>query len=158
MQLAGGPLPQFLEAKIDQAVALDFDLAPISDKDFENEQYSNLKYSLEFSGVQIMYERKVVSRQAPVIPRVQYLFGFPPIEGLCIFSKNKIHKEALCNGKLAEVHRQSTSFVHYLQYLLVEQDEFNVWSYLPLDPDFMDQEELSLKMRTTLFSGISDQN
>lgn len=115
-----------------------------------------MKYSLEFSGVTILYERKVLSEKFPVIPKVQFLFGFTPIEGLCIFTKNKLHKEVLCDGKLFEMVRQSTNFVHSIQYILVEEEKFNVWSYLPMAINDDNSSDLSIgiELRRKLFTNV----
>ncbi|MBD3349875.1 MAG: hypothetical protein GF364_00135 [Candidatus Lokiarchaeota archaeon] len=142
-----------METQIDKAVSIDFEVKKLSSEDLTNENYKSLKFSLEFSGITILYERKVLSNKAPVIPDIQYLFGFEPVDGLCIFAKNKVHKEVLCDGKLFQVLRNSNSFVHSLQYLLVESDEFNVWSYLPLIAELKDDSNTAstLELRTKLF-------
>jgi len=147
-------LPPFLESLIDKAVSIDFIVEKLDIHDYENENYKSLKYSLEFSGVNILYERKVISKIAPVVPTVQYLFGFPPVDGLCIFTQNKIHKKILCGDEFSKIFQNSTSCVHKLQYLLVEKDRFRVWSYFPLDPENnnLKDYELTLEMRKTLFT------
>jgi len=147
-------IPKFLERMIDDAVSVDFTVEPLKDLDLQNEMYKLMKYSLEFSNVDILYERKVISNLAPVIPKIQYLFGFRPVDGLCILTKNKKHKEVLCDGELFEIIRTSTSLIHSLMYLLVEQTQFNVWSYLPLDKDNPDlnDEKQNLELRRKLFT------
>ncbi|MHA1338976.1 MAG: hypothetical protein ACTSRZ_12030 [Promethearchaeota archaeon] len=154
----GSYLPSFLEDLIDKAVSLDFEVQNLTQEDYKNKNYNSLKYSLEFSGANILYERKVISRLAPVIPSVQYLFGFSPLEGLCIFTSNKVHKKMLCNNEsFGDIVRASISFVHKLQYLLVEQNRFNVWFYIPLNPekiknDSNEENRLTLEMRKILFT------
>jgi hypothetical protein len=148
-------IPEFLERMIDEAVSADFTIEPLKETDFQNETYKLMKYSLEFySAVDVLYERKVVSNLAPVIPKVQYLFGFRPVEGLCILTKNRKHKEVLCDGELFEIIRTSTSLIHSLMYLLVEQSQFNVWSYLPLDKENsnINDDKESLELRRKLFT------
>lgn len=136
---------------------MDFKVLKLTDGDRYNENYDSIKYSLEFSGVTILYERKVLSDKFPVIPRVQFLFGFSPVEGLCIFAKNKFHKEVLCDGKLFEMVQQSTNLIHSIQYLLIEPENFNVWSYLPMAPNDENASDLSvgLELRRKLFTNAT---
>jgi hypothetical protein len=114
-----------------------------------------MKYSLEFSGVTILYERKVLSEKFPVIPKVQFLFGFTQSR-VYVFYENKLHKEVLCDGKLFEMVRQSTNFVHSIQYILVEEEKFNVWSYLPMAINDDNSSDLSIgiELRRKLFTNV----
>ena len=147
-------LPIFLEKMIDESVSFDFKIERISIEDQDNEMYQLMKKSLEFSNISVMYERRVISDQYPVIPKIQYLFGFKPVDGLCLLTANKKHKEVLCDGELFEIIRNSTSFIHSIMYLLVEQKKFQVWSYLPSDRNITEIEmgKQSLQLRRKLFS------
>ncbi|MFX1259946.1 MAG: hypothetical protein ACFFAN_19015, partial [Promethearchaeota archaeon] len=69
-------------------------------------------------------------KKYPKIPKFQYLFGFYPKEGLCLYVRKKEHKIALCDGPLEKINR-SCSLVQSLMYLLVPTDKFEVFSYLP---------------------------
>lgn len=147
-------LPIFLEKMIDNAVSFDFRVEKISNEDLDNEMYQLMKQSLEFSNISIIYERRVLSAQYPVIPKIQYLFGFRPVDGLCLLTSNKKHKEVLCDGELFEIIRNSPSFIHSIMYLLIEQNKFQVWSYLPSDRNINEIEMgyQSLRLRRKLFS------
>jgi len=119
-----------LEALIDKAVSRDFILHQISEEDKNNDSYKALSFTLTFNNIQIEYERKVETTKYPVIPRYQYLFGFNPKEGLCIFVNKEEHKRALCDGPLEEISSKC-SMVHSLMFLLVSTDKFEVYTYLP---------------------------
>jgi hypothetical protein len=127
-------LPKALEAMIDQAVAQDFKdgvLKP-EPEDLKNDMYKAMKFALECAHVKILYERKVITlNREPFIPKVQYLFGFKPTDGLCIFTQKKAHKIALCDSPIRELAR-SCFLTQSLMYILVEAKEFRVWSYVPV--------------------------
>ncbi|MEJ2248458.1 MAG: hypothetical protein P8Y70_03100 [Candidatus Lokiarchaeota archaeon] len=119
-----------LVSLIDTAVSRDFIIHEITPEDMKNDSYKGLKFSLDFNKISIQYQRKVESEKYPVIPRFQYLFGFIPRDGLCVFVKKKEHKIALCEGPLDEINK-SCSLIHSLMYLLVPSDRFEVYSYIP---------------------------
>ncbi|TFG07071.1 MAG: hypothetical protein EU539_06005 [Promethearchaeota archaeon] len=119
-----------LESLIDKAVSRDFIIHQISDEDRQNDSYKALEFTLSFNNIAIEYERKVESSKYPVIPRYQYLFGFYPREGLCLYVNKQEHKLALCDGPLEDI-ASSCSLVHSLIYLIVPVDRFEVYSYLP---------------------------
>ncbi|MHA1438019.1 MAG: hypothetical protein ACTSPD_10620 [Promethearchaeota archaeon] len=119
-----------LEQLIDKAVSQDFIVHHISAEDKLNNSYKALSFTLSFNNIKIRYERKVESEKYPVIPRYQYLFGFEPSEGLCIFVDKEEHKSALCDGPLDVIYK-NCSLIHSLTYLLVPVDKFEVYSYLP---------------------------
>ncbi len=119
-----------LEGLIDLAVSRDFILHDISEEDRQIESYKALKFALNFNDVDIQYERKVESEKHPIIPKFQFLFGFVPKDGMCLFVNKKEHKIALCDGPL-EAISQSCSSIHSLLYLLVPTYEFEVYTYMP---------------------------
>ncbi|MGV9202835.1 MAG: hypothetical protein ACOC44_02315 [Promethearchaeia archaeon] len=123
-------ISQELESLIDQAVSRDFIIHPITDKDRQNDSYKALSFTLSFNNIKIQYARKVESEKYPVIPQYQYLFGFYPNEGLCLYVNKEEHKKVLCDGPLEDIS-SSCSLVHSLIYLLVPLDKFEVYSYLP---------------------------
>lgn len=123
-------LHQDLETLIDKAISQDFIVHKISDEDRQNDSYKALKFTLSFNNIETVYERKVESEKYPVIPKYQYLFGFYPKDGLCIYVDKKEHKTALCEGPLEEINK-SCSLIQSLMYLLVPIDKFEVYSYIP---------------------------
>jgi hypothetical protein len=123
-------LNQDLISLIDMAVSRDFIIHEITPEDKNNDSYKGLKFSLDFNKIAIQYQRKVESEKFPVIPRFQYLFGFIPREGLCVYVNKKEHKVALCDGPLENINK-NCSLIHSLMYLLVPIDKFEVYSYLP---------------------------
>jgi len=127
-------IPKYLEDMVDDAVTQDFlQVQKISNEDRRNETYSSMVYSLQAAGVEILYERVVISEDklSWVIPHKQYLFGFKPTEGLCIFSNKEQHKSMLCDGPIRELAKQCP-LTQSLQYILVPTNEFRVWSYIPV--------------------------
>jgi len=123
-------LEKDLEDLIDQAVSRDFIIHQITDEDKKNDSYKALKFTLAFNKIAIEYQRKVETENYPVIPQFQYLFGFRPNEGACLFVDKEKHKIALCDGPLEEINKDCT-LVHSLMYLLVPVGQFEVYSYLP---------------------------
>ena len=119
-----------LEGLIDQAVSRDFILHQISEQDRQNDSYKALEFTLSFNNISIEYKRKVESSKYPVIPRYQYVFGFYPRDGLCLFVNKQEHKKALCNGPLEDIS-STCSLIHSLIYLIVPVDKFEVYTYLP---------------------------
>lgn len=115
---------------VDKAVSRDFIIHEISEEDRQNDSYKALSFTLTFNKINVEYERKVETTKYPVIPRYQYLFGFRPHEGLCLFVQKKQHKTALCDGPLDDIS-QTCSLIHSLVYLLVPIDRFEVYTYLP---------------------------
>ena len=142
--------PGFIEL-IDKAVSKDFIVKDVTDEDRENDFYKSLKFTLNFTGIKILYERKVITHNF-ILPKVQYLFGFKPREGLCLMVNKKVHKEVVCDGPLAALNEQCI-MVNSLMFLLVQSDFFKVWSYIPVCPC---EEEcvntpLALELRTRLY-------
>ena len=119
-----------LTALIDKAVSRDFIIHEISAEDKNNDSFKALNFTLTFNNIKIMYQRKVETTKYPVIPQFQYLFGFNPEEGLCIFVDKEEHKKALCDGPLEKIS-STCSMVHSLMYLIVPTDKFEVFTYLP---------------------------
>ncbi len=119
-----------LEKLIDQAVSRDFIVHEIEEEDKLNDSYKALEFTLSFNNIEIKYKKKVESEKYPIIPKYQYLFGFYPGEGLCLFVNKKEHKTALCEGPLNELNK-NCSLIHSLIYLLVPTNKFEVYSYLP---------------------------
>ncbi len=161
LELKGEKLPYYYEEMIDDAISEDFLTQSLTPTDYESEIYKFMELSLEFSDANIIYCKKVISKQHsyPIIPNIQYLFCFKPIDGICLLAKDKKHKEILCNGDLFNISRFSTSPIHSLMYLLIssshESDEFNIWSYVPVDKNNEDTSEkgnVSLQLRRKLFS------
>ncbi|MFX1396713.1 MAG: hypothetical protein ACFFAS_06670 [Promethearchaeota archaeon] len=123
-------LQEDLRNLIDKAVSQDFIVHYISEQDYSNDSYKALKFTLSFNKIQIKYERKVETDKYPIIPQFQYLFGFDPNEGVCLYVDKERHKNALCDGPLEEINN-SCSLIHSLMYLLVPVGKFEVYSYLP---------------------------
>jgi len=119
-----------LEGLIDKAVSRDFFIHDISEEDKKNDSYKALEFTLSFNKIDVEYVRKVESSKYPVIPQFQYLFGFYPREGLCLFVNKNEHKKALCDGPLEEIS-SSCYLIHSLMYLIIPVDKFEVYSYLP---------------------------
>ncbi|MHA1689971.1 MAG: hypothetical protein ACTSUN_11685 [Promethearchaeota archaeon] len=119
-----------LENLIDKAVSRDFIIYEISEKDKITDSYKALQFTLTFNNIAIEYQRKVESERFPVIPQFQFLFGFYPRDGLCLFVNKQEHKKALCDGPLEQINK-SCVLIHSLMYLLVPSDRFEVYSYLP---------------------------
>ena len=99
-----------LEKLIDQAVERDFIVHKISKEDKKNDSYKALEFTLSFNNIEVKYKRKVESEKYPVIPRFQYLFGFYPKDGLCLFVKKKEHKTALCYFFFTNIHKTSCGY------------------------------------------------
>ncbi|MBD3215407.1 MAG: hypothetical protein GF311_22550 [Candidatus Lokiarchaeota archaeon] len=119
-----------LKNLIDTAVSRDFILHDITEEDKQTDSYKALKFTLDFNHIQLPYSRKVETLKYPVIPRFQFLFGFYPKDGLCIYVNKREHKTALCDGPLEEINK-SCSLIHSLMYLLIPIEKFEVYSYLP---------------------------
>ena len=131
---SGAVIPIYLEKMIDDAVAQDFlHVHKLTDEDHHNDTYTAMIYSLRAAGVDVLYERVVISEDTHswVIPHKQYLFGFKPTEGLCIFSNKEQHKSMLCDGPIRELAKHCP-LTQSLQYILVPIHEFRVWSYIPV--------------------------
>ena len=123
-------ISQNLVKLIDKAVSRDFIIHPVSEGDRDTDSYKALVFTLAFNNVNIEYERKVETINYPVIPQFQYLFGFNPKEGLCLFVNKKEHKVALCEGPLEDISNKC-SLVLSLIYLLIPVNRFEVYTYLP---------------------------
>ncbi len=127
-------IPKYLEDLIDDSVKQDFlEVLPLTPEDRKHEMYKAIKFSFEAGQIDILYERKVLSsdKESRVIPAEQFLFGFRPSEGLCIFTQKKQHKEMLCDGPIRELAKHCV-LTQSLQYTLVPLNEFRVWSYIPI--------------------------
>ncbi|MHA1680404.1 MAG: hypothetical protein ACTSUE_05310 [Promethearchaeota archaeon] len=114
---------------INKAVEMDFIVKEINDEDRLNDFYKSMKFTLTFNQIQVLYERKVITTNF-ILPRVQYIFGFRPKEGLCLLVNKKAHKSVLCDGPLADLN-DKCMLINGLQFLLVQSDSFKVWSYIP---------------------------
>ena len=123
-------LEKDLEDLIDKAVSQDFIIHEITEQDKQNDSYKALKFTLSFNKINIEYERKVETSNYPIIPQFQYLFGFVPKEGICMYVDKPGHKSALCEGPLDDINSSCQS-IHSLMYLLVPVGQFEVYSYLP---------------------------
>ena len=123
-------ISKYLEDLIDKAVSKDFIIRELSKEDKESDIFKSIIFTLNFSNIIIEYQKKVESINYPVIPRYQFLIGFYPRDGLCLFVKKKEHKKALCDGPLEQISK-TCSLVHSLIFLLVPIDKFEVYSYLP---------------------------
>ncbi|MHA1148557.1 MAG: hypothetical protein ACTSR8_09970 [Promethearchaeota archaeon] len=119
-----------LKNLIDKAVSRDFIIHPITMEDKASDSYKALRFTLDFNNVEIEYERKVESEKAPIIPRLQYLFGFTPTEAMCMYVNKQEHKQALCDGPLDNIAK-TCSLVHSLYYLLISLENFEVYTYFP---------------------------
>ncbi len=119
-----------LESLINKAVSRDFILHDISAEDKNNDSFKALEFTLSFNNITVEYQKKVETKKYPVIPQFQYLFGFYPKEGLCLFVNKQEHKKFMCDGPLEQINK-SCSSIHSLMYLLVPSNRFEVYSYLP---------------------------
>ena len=120
-----------LELQIDKLVKEDFaEVRPLSSSESENENYKDLSFMLKTQHSCICYSRVVFSNQAPVIPYKQFLIGVKPVGSLCFLSTKSQHKQILCDGPLVDLASKCL-LVHSLQYILLEFEEFRIWSYVP---------------------------
>ncbi|MHA1731176.1 MAG: hypothetical protein ACTSU5_04500 [Promethearchaeota archaeon] len=144
-------LAKALESMIDEAVSREFEVRELTDQDRENNSYKAIRFTLEFNGIEVKYVRKVISPNTPVVPREQYLFGFSPKEGLCLLTTKHEHKFVLCETPLKE----DCMLINSLTYLLVQKDEFKVWSYIPPCVGCNDinckTRDLGIELRTKLY-------
>ncbi len=125
-------LPSYLVETIDASLNQDFvEVLPITPEDRENDNYLAINWTFEHSQIEVLYERKVISDKVPVVPKEQFIFGFKPNDGLCIFTHNETHKSMLCDSPIRELASQCF-LTQSLQYILVELDEFQIWSYVPV--------------------------
>jgi hypothetical protein len=146
-------LPKELEQMIDEAVRQDFEVHPINEEDRQNDMYKAMKFALKCSYTTIFYERKVITlNKWPVIPPVQYLFGFKPTEGLCLFTTKKQHKDMLCDSPIRELSKDCF-LTQSLQYILVEAGNWRIWSYVPVccSNDTCPVKSRDFQMRKNLF-------
>lgn len=120
-----------LEKLIDDSIRADFhDVRELSESDKKNHNYQDFMLFLKTYRVQPVYQRVVYSGKAPVIPEKQYLIGFKPVSGLCLLASKPQHKKILCDEKLLKISYMCP-LVHSFQYILIESDEFRIWSYVP---------------------------
>ncbi|TFH28475.1 MAG: hypothetical protein E4G98_05345 [Promethearchaeota archaeon] len=134
MNMGYETIPSYLEDMIDEAVRQDFvDVFQLSKEDLQHDMYKAIKFSLNAARVELLYERRVISKDtlSLVIPHEQFLFGFRPTDGLCIFSQKDAHKEMLCDGPVRELATECP-LTQSLQYILVPLNDFQVWSYIPV--------------------------
>lgn len=127
-------IPSYLEKMIDEAIAQDFEeVRKLTEEDRINDMYKAIMFSFNAAHVEVLYERKVISADTHsiVIPHEQFLFGFRPTDGLCIFSQKSQHKAMLCDGPIREL-ATACPLTQSLQYVLIPLDTFNVWSYIPV--------------------------
>jgi len=125
-------LPKAFIDLIDKVVATDFAVEEITDEDSANDFYEGMNFTLDFTQIKILYERKVFSTST-VLPKVQYLFGFRPKEGLCLLVYKKVHKHVLCDGPQADLNGKCF-LINGFQFLLCQSDAFKVWGYIPPCP------------------------
>jgi hypothetical protein len=124
------PLTADEVARIDKAISLDFDLAPISTADHANPFYMALKSMFDRSDeAKILYERKAFSTNS-VLPKCQYLFGFKHKEGLCLLMNESRHKAVACGEELERLN-QRCFLVNGLQFILQEVEQDKRWCYVP---------------------------
>ncbi len=149
-------IPKYLETMIDEALKRDFiKIKRVTPEDQQNDMYKAMKFSFDAGRVEVVFERKVYSsaEKSKYIPRVQFLFGFYPTDGLCIFTQKKSHKEMLCDGPIRELATKCP-LTQSLQYILVPFDQFRVWSYIPVCCDEHETcaiKNRPLKLRRELF-------
>jgi hypothetical protein len=143
----GTHLPASVWQIIDGAVAADFRVQPVGGDDQGNSMYKAIRQLFDETATQLLYERVVLSDQAPVIPAKQYLFGLRSNMGLCMLTSHPGHKHVLCDDRVESPHMCG------LKFLLVEADTGKVWAYAPLCPFLVDcaQEGANLEMRRSLF-------
>jgi len=148
-------IPKALELEIDKALAMDFtEVCPISPEDKNNDMYKAVKFTLDSHRVKILYERKVITlNKEPIIPRVQFILGFRPTDGLCFLTTKEDHKVNLCDSPIRELAKQCF-LTQSLMYILVETGAFKVWSYVPVccgSNDSCPNKTRPLEIRKTLF-------
>lgn len=149
--LPGMELSRSFVEMIDKAVSKDFIVKDITDEDRENDFFRSLSFTLTFNQIKILYEKKVITHNY-ILPRVQYLFGFRPKEGLCLLVNKKVHKTILCEGPLQDLN-EKCFLINGLQFLLVQSDAFKVWSYIPVCPceEPCPNTPKTLELRTRLY-------
>lgn len=140
---------------IDKSVIQDFiSVQKLTPEDHQNDMYKAIQFSFKSSHIEIVYERKVISsdENSIVIPHEQYLFGFRPTDGLCIFTQKDQHKAMLCDGPIRELANECP-LTQSLQYVLVPLNEFRVWSYIPVccSTDTCPVKSRPLDLRRNLF-------
>lgn len=149
-------IPKYVIDMIDESVRQDFvKVLELTPPDRENSMYKAMRFALTCAHVKVLYERKVISDKAPVIPREQFLIGFRPTDGLCIFVQKKAHKTMLCDGPIRELAKQCI-LTQSLQYVLVQTTEFKVWSFIPICCSMHETcpyKVRPLDMRRNLFDG-----
>ena len=149
-----GHLPKYLEETIDKSILQDFyKIRPLVDKDMNNEMFKAIMFTFQAAHISVKYTRVVYSDKTPVVPRKQFLIGYEPgNSGLCLFSSNSAHKEMLCDSPIREL-ATSCFLTQSLQYVLLEWDKFNVWSFIPVccSDEVCPSKSRPVNMRTKLF-------
>nr|MDO8118412.1 hypothetical protein [Candidatus Sigynarchaeota archaeon] len=117
---------------IDKAIMNDFIVKEITEEDRKNIHYQALKDTLHNAyQTVVLYERRVFS-QMDILPKLQYLFGFKPRDGICLFLNKPMHKVIACRD-LAKLN-QGCFLVNKFQFLLTESDADKTWCFVPLCP------------------------
>lgn len=123
--------PQSLEILIDHTVSEDFpQIEALNESDFEEKPLRRILHFLSVNKSQIRYIKKVHSSIAPVVPEIQILIGFVPMEGLCFISKQENHKKVLCGQYIKEL-MEACPLVHSLEYILFDPKTGSIWAYVP---------------------------
>ncbi len=147
-------LPKSLESMVDNAIKQDFtEIMPITADDRKNDMYKAMRFALDCAHVKILFERKCITiGKEPVIPKIQFMFGFKPMDGLCIFTQKKAHKTVLCDNA-ARDFAKGCFLTQSLQYILVESEAFRVWRYIPVccSNDTCALKKRPLEIRANLF-------
>ncbi len=129
---SGSEITQAFIDLIDKAVQNDFIVKEITEEDMRNIHYKALKDTLHNAyQTDVLYERRVFSH-LEILPKLQYLFGFKPRDGICLFLNKPIHKVIACHD-LTKLN-QGCYLVNGLQFLLTESDADKTWCFVPLCP------------------------
>ena len=143
-----------LADRIDKAVSNDFMVLPLTDQDKNNKFYIALKGALEAAfQTKPLYERKVISTYV-ILPKVQFLLGFKPRDGMCLIMNKPMHKIVACSEDLA-ILNDHCFLVNKLQFLLQEVDNDKTWCYIPKCPcdQACELTEKAKELRIKLWTG-----
>jgi len=143
-----------LADRIDNAVGIDFSVMALAEDDKSNKFYLELKGALDVAfQTKPLYERKVIATNA-ILPKVQFLFGFKPRDGMCLILQKPMHKIVACSEDLATLN-DHCYLVNKLQFLLQEVDNDRTWCYVPKCPceQACELTEKAGKLRMELWTG-----